>query len=97
MFHNNKVMQVFLQLLLLILDHLKSKHKLCKTPQWYEMFQHHQGHVKCCKVPSRSYFHHVEPSQPLSLKHSGSDVSKVSEGSGLKALRGTLGLGQREE
>ncbi len=31
--------------------------------------------------------------RPLSLKHSGRDVSKVSEGSGLKSLGGTLGLG----
>ncbi len=67
MFRNNKVMQTFLGLLLLILDHLKSKHKLLKISQWYEMFQRHQGHVKRCKVPSRSYLYHVQPPQPLSL------------------------------
>ncbi len=66
-----------------------------QTPHWYEMLQCHQSNVKCCEVVSYSYLYHFEPSRPLSLKHSGSDVSKINEGSGLKASGGDIGIGPK--
>ncbi len=59
------------------------------------MFRHHQDNMKSCKVLSHPYSYYFEPLQPLSLKHLRSDVSKVSKGSGLKTLGGTLGLSHR--
>ena len=55
-----------------------------------------QGNMICClKVLSHSYLYHLKPLQPLTLNHLPGDVSQVPEGSGFKALRGTLGLGPR--
>ncbi len=44
--------------------------------------------MRCgCTIP----LYHFKPPQPLSLKDSGSDISKVSEGSRLKGL--DIGIG----
>ncbi len=64
----------------LALKTLRYINERVQNPQWYKKFQHRQGTMKCCKVLSNSYLYHVEPCQRLSLKHSGSDVSKASEG-----------------